>query len=646
MCGIFCSISNEKINEALILKSLQAMEARGPDNQNFKVFGHEDKHITFGHTRLSIIDLSDNANQPFENDNFVISFNGEIYNHLELRKTFCKDYNFLTHSDTETLIGLFSLHDPDKFMPYIRGMFAFTILNKKSNILRVYRDRAGEKPVYISTSNKFLAVASDLSALRHLDGFNSNISMKGLGEYLKYGNVPYPYSIYEDTFKLQPGGVIEIDLNIFSIQSINSFENFKSIKGVSLQDWWSYQKKSKIYANDDFNIRNNVHDSLSNAVKSQLISDVPVGVFLSGGIDSSLIAAFARNHSPNIESYNIGFEFSKYDESFHAKRIADYLDIKFNSVTCTKENAIEEIYKIPNAYSEPFGDSSQIPTMLVSKFARSCGKKVVITGDCGDELFGGYNRYLIAKKYASKIFLLSKLNKKLPIKKFFSIFNNSFTSFFIMKFMPHLNISKLDRSINKIFDMNSQENFYMHMVSEWMTESDLYEGIINSDIRINDYFDKEFTFEENLMHADFKTYMTDDILTKVDRASMAYGLETRAPFLDCDVIDIALSIPLDYKISKQNISKFILKDLLSDFLPNHLFSRPKQGFGVPINNWLREDLKEYATDLLSADLNNKHNFFNQKVINEHLHSHISGDANFEHRLWYLIQFNAWYEKYH
>jgi asparagine synthase (glutamine-hydrolysing) len=646
MCGFFVIVSPNALPEKALNQSLDLLGRRGPDHHAISHHKFHNKFLYFGHTRLAILDLTKNANQPFENEKYILVFNGEIYNHIALRLKFCKSYKFLTNSDTETIIALFSLNAPEAFMNDVRGMFSFVLFNKSSGEMTAYRDRAGEKPLYISSGNDFLCLTSDIAASKFYQNFNRNISHEAVDAYLQYGNVPYPLCIYENSFKLPPASKLRIDIHLYSLVPSISFDSFVNAKGVIFKHWWEYIIHKSTHVNF-LDAKKNIHDALRNAVKSQLIADVPLGLFLSGGIDSSLIASIAAKEIPDIECFNIGFEFSEYDESVQAKEIADYLGVKFTSLNCTRENAIDEIQSIHNAYSEPFADSSQIPTMLISRLARS-NATVVLTGDCGDELFGGYNRYLLAQKYSKYIFLLPNSAKKL-ISNIARIGNlqmleNAFNYFFAKELSGNKQ-NRLLKAIDKIENINNDLDYYLSMTTEWKSSDDIRD-FQYSDERSKKYFKDGYSSNilgfERMMAADFHSYMTDDILCKVDRASMHYSLETRVPFLDADVIEESLKLPSYFKIGPKLQTKYILKEILADYIPRKIFEKPKQGFGVPISTWMKNDLKDFTQDFCSSETNSSHGFFNQSTVNRILKEHMRGEANHEHKLWSIVQFNSWY----
>lgn len=649
MCGLFCFISKDEVSDDIVKNSLKLLKNRGPDAVGVSKHRLGNLNIVLGHTRLSILDLSKNSNQPFSENGWHLIFNGEIYNHLELRKKFLKTATFRTTSDTETLIKLFINYEPSFFLNDIRGMFSFVIFNQRENKFFVCRDRAGEKPLYISTSEGFISFASDLRVNRLLQGFNSSISKKSLGMFLRYGYVPSPYSIYEDSFKLPAGAKLEFNLSTLKINRCIKIEDLAVKNKMIFSKWWEMPKiaENKLPQEE---AKEQLKNTLYNATKMQQISDVPVGTFLSGGIDSSLITSFIAQNSSNIKCFNIGFEFSNYDESKYAKKIASHLGLTIENLMCSKELALNEIQNIHNAYDEPFADSSQIPTMLISRLA-SKEVKVILTGDCGDELFGGYNRYLLGKKYARLISSTPKIIKD----SINSISRTPFISIIeplVKRLSPDLFsgsfVDRFQKGARKIQGIESDLDFYNSMVSEWKYEDKIFSGNLLQNHIIDESFVKyeDQDIIDKMMLADFNTYMSDDILCKVDRASMNYSLETRVPFLDLDVIELSRKISQEDKISKNNRTKKILREILKEFIPEKLFERPKQGFGVPVSIWLKKELKDWAYDHISKETNSKHNFFNQEVVEKIFKEHVEGKVNHEYKLWYLIQFNQWYLNNH
>ena len=404
--------------------------------------------------------------------------------------------------------------------------------------------------------------------------------------------------------------------------------------------------KRKLEINNKNQIFDQIESLLEKSTKEQLISDVPIGVFLSGGVDSSLILSQIIKNKSNVDTFNIGFDFKEYDESEDANKIAKIFKTNHNHYVCNKNEAISMIDKINDAFSEPFADSSQIPTMLVSQIARK-KVKVILGGDGGDEIFGGYNRYLLANKYWKylKYFpkpfnLIFSAHKIVPKNLIFKIFDN----YFNLSGFSKNKISTYNKILNKIEKIHSKQSFYENLVVEWADDNILNEKITDEKNLIDMYSDKNLNFEESMMNTDFNTYLPDDILCKVDRSSMLFSLEARSPFLNRDLIEFVYNLPFEFKINNQ-ITKWSSKKILEKYLPKELIYKSKQGFGVPLAEWFRNELKDYVYDNSSKKSCDKHNFFNYKVIQQTLDNHYNRNINSEFKIWSLIQFNSWYNKF-
>lgn len=653
MCGILscCIDINSNFSLQEFKKNLVVTDFRGPDNSSVSKIDSSNKKIYFGHNRLSILEISSAGNQPMQSSSkrFSITFNGEIYNHLELRKNYLFGHRFRGSSDTETLLELIDLLGLDDAINLLYGMFAFVLYDHQRDEISVVRDIAGEKPLYLMTSNQSIAFSSDISNFEGMPGFKKNINFDAIKFLLSYCYIPTPMSIFNGIFKLPSSKIITVNLNTYNFQKYDSFRSFTDNNSVKEKEFFSIQKlyeEEKKILDFDENL-NLLETTLSNAVRKQLISDVPLGAFLSGGIDSSLICALAQEHTSKLKTFNIGFEFLEFDESQYALDVAKSLGTDHSSYVCTKEDAINIIKDLPKAYSEPFADSSQIPTMLISKIA-SKEVTTVLTGDSGDELFGGYNRYSFTNRYWRYLQVLPNFVKTLSGKTMNALpakfIENTLFKFFNINVSGNLD-DRITQLSNKLMTSNDEEAFYRSFLKGW----DLGEIFISQDLHtdeaipLNDDFKKldMFNLTEKMMVFDFMNYMTDDILCKVDRASMYSSLETRVPFLDKDVISLAASTPVKNKIIGLE-NKVILKNILAKFLPDNLINRPKMGFGIPVQEWIRFDLNEWAEDHLSIAQNQKHSIFDQEKIDMVWSQHKSGKANQITRLWPIIQFNQWY----
>ena len=654
MCGLTGCVFNNVINfdHKQFKKINDLISHRGPDYKDTSFFKSADKNVYFGHNRLSIIDLNKTGNQPMESQNnrFTIIFNGEIYNHKELRDFLISNYNitFKGTSDTEILLEYFVKSNIHSFFDKIEGMFSFAIFDKNENTLHLARDRAGEKPMYIYFNKDFFGFSSDLSTIINFPNFKKNINQKGLSKYINYNYIPSPYTIFENCFKLPQSTYLKINFSEFRLQEVNSFENIKSINGIYVKKYWTLNNNNKLHNKDSlFNYDqkvNKLDKLITNSVNNQLISDVPIGTFLSGGIDSSLITSIVKKNILKPNTFTIGFDFNEYDESLNAEKISKYLGTNHHSYTYKKNDLIDTIHNIPFAYSEPFADSSQLPTMLISKIA-SENVKVVLTGDGGDEIFGGYNRYVFYnnfKKYLN--FFNPELRKKLI--NFFKFFPKKIQIYLLSIILKtNLNHKKLNKIMYKIENIHDDFSYYYSMISQWSNEDQIIEITNDEKYVFSNYFEKEhLSSEESMMFADFENYLTDDILCKVDRAAMYYSLETRTPYLNKELVEFMFNNSLNDKIHNGK-SKILLKSVLNKYLPENLISKEKYGFAIPIAYWIKHDLKNWVNEILSEEEMKKHNYFNYKIVNKIKSEHFNGYLNHEHKLWALIQFNLWYNSF-
>jgi asparagine synthase (glutamine-hydrolysing) len=659
MCGIFGSLHSfdYDFSDHDFRSLLKKIDRRGPDNTGISHHNLESGILKLGHTRLSILDLNPSGHQPMESmsKRFSIIFNGEIYNHLEIRKELEQQYSIEWRgtSDTETLLALLESESLTTSLNKLEGMFSFLLFDKKRNELIIARDHSGEKPLYISTSNNYLSFASDLNPLKGLPGFNNSINKRAVEQYLQLNYIPNPHSIYNSSFKLPPASSVIIELNKYKFADHHDFQSFISANGVSFFKWWSLDGltggKNPNIKLDDGQVESELSELLEKSVKSQLISDVPLGAFLSGGIDSSIVVAMMQKAKGTTKTYTVGFNFTDFDESIYAKKVSEHLGTDHTNYICEEKDFFELIESLPKAYSEPFADSSQLPTMLVSKLA-SRDVKVALSGDAGDEIFGGYNRYILANKYWKIIKLIPLPLRELFLSLIATVPKKTLQG--VLERLPVLNnfsgskADRLEKILIKLAGISNKESFYKSMTTEWSPKSNIMEFSSKSEREFNNLFSQSnLSFEEAMMHADFTTYLPDDILCKVDRSSMFYGLETRAPFLNRKVIEYAYKLPLHYKI-RNGSSKWILRKILHNYIPAELFERPKQGFGIPVSKWMRGDLKPWVNDMLSDDLLNKHDLFNNKAVKDIKEQHFNGSVNNEHKLWSLLQFNQWYQENH
>jgi len=599
MCSILGYYnSKQSLKEIEILN--QTLNHRGPDNSSVVEYKFGEKKLFLGHNRLSIQDLTPNANQPMQSDRFAIVFNGEIYNHLELRKR----YNISscqTNSDTQTLLALFEKFGIDKSLSLINGMFAIALFDKKENILYLIRDRVGIKPLYWTYQNGEFAFASELKGFApHL---KQNLSNKALIQFMSFGYTPADGTYYKDIYKLKAGEYIKFDGN----------------RVYQTRYWRLPKNKIDIDYEDAVD---EVDRLIRSSIKYRLLSDIEVGSFLSGGVDSSLVSAIAQEQSSqNIKTFTIGFEDKAYNEAIFAKEVAKHIRSDHYEHIFKVDDVIALMSDMDRYYDEPFGDASALPTMLLSKFTKE-KVSVALSGDGGDELFLGYDRYFFVYKY---YYLLQK----------FPQFSRDILSFIF----KHSNQDRLEKMAYPIKHL-TQENLYSAIASytkPWMMESMFSPEFVRESFMESSYLDFQeiVNFDnidpfENFSRIDFYRYLPDDILTKVDRASMRYSLEARVPILDHRLVEFAYSLPTDIKL--KHGAKSILKDVLYRYVPRELIDRPKMGFAVPLKHWFRGEMR----DMLQDKIESLDERFNKEYLRKLFDEHQKG-KNYEGIFWNLMR---------
>lgn len=650
MCGFFGCIHNGNLN--FNTKEFENISNfinhRGPDDHGFYYYKKNDLNFKFSHKRLSIQDLSIEGKQPMFSykNNYIILFNGEIYNHLKIREDLNKNYkiNWRGSSDTETLINFSEHNSIMDIVNQLKGMFSYVILDIKRNKIYFARDIAGEKPLYLSIKENYLSFSSDIKPIINIPTFNKEISLNSLNYFLKLNYIPSPNTIFKNIYKIPPASILEIDLNIFKFKNLAYFNDLLNLPGIKLIKYWSLTNTNHNNLNNK-NKLTALEDVLTNSVESQLISDAPLGAFLSGGIDSSLIVSIASKLKKNIDTFTIGYNFDDYDESKHAVKIAKHLNTNHTTHICTKKDVLEKIPFLNDAFTEPFADTSQIPTMLVSQIA-SRKVKVALSGDGGDELFCGYNRYIITNKIKNLLYFMP-FSLRIKLINLLELFPEKLLKVILARITNQNIDKKLQIYLDKIKLIKNNYDLYDQFITEWSSN----EGILNLRYNNTDYYKSHFSENEdtnlvqNMMNTDFVTYLPDDILCKVDRASMYYSLETRAPYLDKNVIKFAKNLNIKDKINNKE-NKVLLRKLLSKYLPDHLIEKKKKGFGIPIGSWLKKDLVDFTHDSLSDKKLNNHGLLNNKIVKKNLNEHLMGYKDNTNKLWSIIQFNNWYEKFY
>jgi len=649
MCGfagflddIGCRIGAD-VGGKLLTAMASTLRHRGPDDGGY--WYKEASGIGLGHRRLSILDLSSAGHQPMisESGKYVIVFNGEIYNHLTLREELSSHgvkADWKGHSDTETLLTCFEVWGVEPTVRRCIGMFSFAVWCTEDNSLFLGRDRLGEKPLYYGWqdrkgSRSFL-FGSELKALKLHPNFLGVIDRGALCLMMRHGYIPVPYSIYRGISKLPPGCLLRVSL----LDPEPEIWPYWSVEDVAANG-----VRNPFTGTEDEAVDNLEH-LLKEAIQRQMISDVPVGAFLSGGIDSSTIVALMQAQSLTpIKTFSIGFNESEYDEAIYAKAVAKHLGTEHVEMYVTPEQALSVIPLLPKLYDEPFADSSQIPTFLVSQLAHK-DVKVSLSGDAGDELFCGYNRYQLASN------LWRKLNKiPLPIRwvmgRFLISISLQWWNHIIGKIPGCSQYQNPGDKIHKgaaVVASKTVDELYFGLVSLWPNPELL---VINSEEPTSRLLQSRPNLSElddvqRMMALDALTYLPDDILTKVDRAAMGVSLETRVPFLDPIIFEFAWKLPQKYKL-KNKKSKWVLRQVLYRHVPSKLIDRPKMGFGVPIDSWLRGPLKEWAENLIDENRLRREGYFSPELVREKWREHLSGRRNWQHLLWAVLMFQAWLE---
>jgi asparagine synthase (glutamine-hydrolysing) len=631
MCGLsgFCDFGHHS-NETILRLMTDTLTDRGPDDSGYEMIYSDNYQIGLGHRRLSILDLSPLGHQPMSFEQFHIVLNGEIYNYKEIRTVLItQGYSFNSNSDTEVVLKAFHCWGVKAVERFI-GMFAFVIYDKVSNKLFLFRDRAGVKPLYYYWKDDVLLFSSEIKTFHKHPSFHKSIDQDALAQYFRFGYIQAPLSIFKDCFKLQPGNYL-----VFDLQS----------KEYSISKYWDIQN----FYNSPFDsappeseVLENLEGLLKSAFEYRMVSDVPVGVFLSGGYDSSLVTAILQKNRPTqLKTFTIGFNNAVYDEAPFAKEIAKHLGTAHSEYYCTEKEAQQIIPTLPDIYDEPFGDSSAIPTILVSRFARK-EVTVALSADGGDEIFAGYNAYDIALTYQRKIKSYPKL-----LKRLMSLFLDGIPSRIIPFTNDIYNFETRYQKARLLLKSKSAEDVLAVIYSSF-TENELKKLLINGNfLYSNSMYDNPNYLSDNLnsmLLKDYKGYMCDDILVKVDRATMSVGLEGREPLLDHRIVEYIAKLPGHLKYNN-GVKKDLLKKITHKYIPESLLNRPKKGFSIPIEEWFKGDLHFYIEKYL-----NKKSIESDGLLDYHVVKNLvdnfenSKKPNFQ-KLWFILMFQMWKEKW-
>jgi len=628
MCGIagFVDQKGGFDADARLEAMGHAIAYRGPDDSG--VYFDSDTGLGFVHRRLAIVDLTSAGHQPMASASgrFVIVFNGEIYNHAALRKEIEEGGHGVTwrgHSDTETLLRGFEIWGVKETLSRTVGMFALAVYDKENRILILARDRMGEKPLYYGFSQGAFLFGSELKALRAHPLFQSEINRVALHSLLRHQYCVGPQSIYKNIAKLEPGSILKLDLATLS----HTIETFWTLHGAAARGLGERSRLSEDEAIDHFD------DLLAKTISLQMMADVPVGAFLSGGVDSSLIVAQMQRQSTRpVKSFTIGFEEDSFNEAPYARAVAQHLGTDHTEHFVTPREALDIIPLLPTLYDEPLADVSQIPTFLVSRIAGQA-VTVSLSGDAGDELFGGYTTYAHAERMMELHAQIPTFMRPLVVGGLHSA--SSLTGALGQSALAH----KLGLSAHVLGARTTLE-VGMRLTDHWIGEAIPVIGTAHQTAQSERFSDLAMSDLERMMARDMVTYLPNDILQKVDRAAMAVSLETRVPLLDHHIVEFALSLPMSLR-RREGQGKWIMRQLLDRYVPRHLIERPKKGFGVPLAAWLRGPLKAWATDLLSPETLKRDGYFETQSITRALHDHLSGRRDRHNDLWPVLVAQQW-----
>ena len=612
---------------------VRTLNHRGPDSHG--EWHDESVGVALGHVRLAIVDLSPQGGQPMLSHcgRYVIVFNGEIYNHLELR-TRLGGLSWRGHSDTETLLACFTRHGVVQSLPLLVGMFAFAVWDRDRCCLTLVRDRFGEKPLYYGRlADGTFAFASELKALRAHPAWQGEVDREALTQLLRHNCIPAPRSIYRGVVKLRPA----------------SWLTLRADGEVDEGCYWDVAQIARRgtcqpLVLTDAEATGRLETLLSGAVHGQMLSDVPLGAFLSGGIDSSTIVSLMQRHSTQpVRTFSIGFDSGAHDEAVHAKAVARHLGTHHTELYVTAADALAVVPRLPALYDEPFADSSQIPTFLVAQLARRdvC---VALSGDAGDELFAGYNRYLLAARYWRALERVPLPVRRALARGALAVSPTSWDAVArIMRWHAANNMGdKVHKLAASVLPARTASAMYRALSSHWTDPAAVVVGGYEAaadDTRLDGLCGSAV---ERMCLADQLGYLPDDILVKVDRAAMGVSLETRVPLLDHRVVEFAWQLPLHQKIRGKE-TKWLLRQVLDRHVPRELVDRPKQGFSVPLDQWLRGPLRDWAEALLDPSRLTREGYLDGKQVGRKWSEHLSGRRNWQHHLWDVLMFQAWLE---
>jgi asparagine synthase (glutamine-hydrolysing) len=651
MCGLAGfyngALSRLEDAEPIVGRMLSAIAHRGPDDEGRWIDAANG--IALGQRRLSILDLSPAGHQPMfsASDRYVVVFNGEIYNHTELRVALVAEGRapvWRGHSDTEVILAAIEAWGVAAALQRMVGMFAIALWDRQARSLVLARDRMGEKPLFYGWHADRFVFASELKALTTLPDWRGEIDRDALCLYLRHSYIPAPWSIYRGIQKLLPGSWLQLDEADLLGKKLPEPKPYWNLTGVVEQGC------RHPFTGNAADAANELERLLSQAVGQQMVADVPLGAFLSGGVDSSAIVALMQAQSRRpVKTFTIGFHEQEFNEAEYAKAVARHLGTEHTELYVTAAQALDVVPRLPALYDEPFSDSSQIPTFLVSQMTRQ-HVTVSLSGDAGDELFGGYSRYFVSDALWRRLQhcppalrqWLSRAIAAVPMSSWNAIAKGLRPLLPSMLRVP--NVGDKAYKFAGLLAATQPRQLYQGFVSHWDAPAHLVIGGREPGTIVTDASQvlPDTDFIQQMMYQDMLTYLPDDILAKVDRAAMGVSLETRVPFLDHRVIEFAWRLPLQLKVSN-GVGKQVLRDVLYRYVPRELIERPKQGFAVPLGAWLRGPLRDWAESLISEPRLRAEGYFRPELVRAKWSEHLSGRQDWAFHLWDVLMFQAWLE---
>lgn len=632
MCGIAGYIDFKKETQIEVLRGMtKRLQHRGPDGEGHEEFFTDHATVGLGHRRLSIIDLSDGGHQPMSYHDNWITFNGEIYNYRQIKSELEKlGHKFESNSDTEVILHAYDEWGLGCVQKFI-GMFAIALFDGKKNDLHLIRDRAGVKPLFYYHKDDLFMFASELKSFHCHPRFEKKLNTDAVAAFMQYGNVPTPYCIFDHCWKVKPGYLITLDL----LTGKTKESQYWNVYTTYNQPKWDISYKEA---------KEKTREILRSAFEYRLVADVPVGVFLSGGYDSVAVTSILQDdrQSP-LKTFTIAVPDLGLNEAPYAKEIAQHLGTEHTEIECTSKDALELIEGLPYYYDEPYADSSAIPTTLVSKMAKQ-HVTVALSADAGDEVFAGYNRYDYLLKYGRAIGNIPGI-----VRKGIAGLMETIPSQKIPVMKDKYNFHNRYEKMKNILREPSDEKIMMSL-SQQFTNDQIFE-IMNHRTELLDTYYESTELQKQfysplayMMAVDYQTYLLDDILQKVDRATMSVSLEGREPFLDHRIIEFASRLPDEYKY-KDGVKKRILKDIVHDYVPQEMMDRPKMGFAIPVADWLQNELKHLVEEFCSESRLKEHELFDIPMIQSLLRDFFDGKKEYDMKVWYLLMFQMWYDKW-